>query len=88
MCASYKSDPHWVGCFLGVIAYPPPKRPLFVIEYHLTYGIVENVLQGLWEFLYRGNRLVEVAFEVIDDQWGLVGLGKVSTVRPGLGGGG
>lgn len=46
------------------------------------------MLQGLWEFLYRGNRLVEVAFEVIDDQWGLVGLGKVSTVRPGLGGGG
>lgn len=45
------------------------------------------MLQGLWEFLYRGDRFVEVAFEVLDDQWGLVGLGKVSSVRPGSGGG-
>lgn len=83
----YKSDPYWTGCFLGVIAWPPVKPPRFIIEYHLTYGIVENVLQGLWEFLYRGDRFVEAAFEVIDDQWGLVGLGKVTTKRPGLGGG-
>lgn len=83
----YKSDPHWAGCFLGVIAFPPAKPPRFLIEYHLTYGIVEIVLQGLWEFLYMGERFVETAFEVLDDQWGLVGVGKVSSVRPGLGGG-
>lgn len=34
-----------------------------------------------------GERFVETAFEVLDDQWGLVGVGKVSSVRPGLGGG-
>ena len=84
----YKSDPYWTGCFLGVIAWPPPQPPRFIIEYHLTYGVVENVLQGLWEFLYMGNRFVEAAFEVIDDHWGLVGLGKVTTERPGSRGGG
>lgn len=44
------------------------------------------MLQGLWEFLYRGSRFVEAAFQVMDDQWGVVGLGKVSSARPGLGG--
>lgn len=65
------------------MAFPPTVPPRRVIRYHLTYGIVENVLQGLWEFLYRGDRLVEAAFEVLDERWGLVGVGKVTVERPG-----
>jgi hypothetical protein len=48
----------------------------------MTYGVVALVLQGLWDFLYKGGRYVEAAFEVQDDQWGSVGIGRVSREAP------
>jgi hypothetical protein len=43
--------------------------------------MVANLLQGLWEYLYREQRFHGVMFEVIDDVWGAVGVGKVSLTR-------
>lgn len=49
---------------------------------HLTYGVVALVLQGLWDFLYRGERFWEAIFEVVHDEWGTVGVGRVSRDYP------
>lgn len=71
----YKSSSQLTGCFVGIDSFPKGNR-------HLTYGVVALVLQGLWDFLYKGGRYVEAAFEVQDDQWGSVGIGKVSREAP------
>lgn len=44
-------------------------------------------MQALWEFLYRGDRIVDAAIEVFDNRQELVGLEKVSSRRPRYGGG-
>ncbi len=41
-----------------------------------------NVLQGLWLYLYREERFVTAVFEVRDDQFGTVGIGKITPERP------
>lgn len=41
-----------------------------------------NVLQGLWLYLYRGGRFQTAVFEVRDDQFGTVGIGKITPERP------
>lgn len=68
---AYESDRRWTGCFFGVQPYPKDYRKL-------TYGIVGNVLEGLWWVTYREKRYVTTIFEVRDDKWGSVGRGKVS----------
>ena len=74
----YMSDLDLSGCFLAVTHWPE-DRPK-----HLTYGMVDNVLRGVWEFMYRGGRLVEVNFEVFDEQLGLVGAGYMERGFPDL----
>ncbi|KAL6716432.1 hypothetical protein ACLMJK_005999 [Lecanora helva] len=74
----YKSSPRFTDCFIGVSTFPNGNK-------HLTYGVVANVLQGLWDFLYRGGREGEAVFEVVDEVWGTVGVGKVTRERPGGG---
>ncbi|KAL9065343.1 MAG: hypothetical protein Q9161_008289 [Pseudevernia consocians] len=45
----YTSEPEFTGCFFAVMNWPSDRQK------HLTYGMVENVLKGVWEFLYRGG---------------------------------
>lgn len=72
----YESDLRYgQGCHIGVATLPSGYP-------HLTYGIVMDVLQGLWLYLYRGGRFAMALFEVADDQFGSVGVGKVSPERP------
>ena len=51
-------------------------------DLHLTYGMIADSLQGIWIYMYRGYRLVGAIFEVNDDTWGIVGVGKISVNRP------
>ena len=83
----FESPDDLSGCFFGVKMYPHDYD-------HLTCGMVANLLQGLWNYLYREGRFFGVIFEVNDDVWGVVGVGKVSVSRvsgggllSGLGGG-
>ncbi len=64
----YESNSDWKGCAFCVTHYPATHR-------HLTYGTVLNVLQGLWQCLYRDGRFTEVRFQVEDERWGTVGVG-------------
>jgi len=38
---------------------------------------VLDVLQGLWQFLYKDGRFTEVRFQIEDERWGTVGVGGV-----------
>lgn len=71
----YESDARYPGCFFGVATFP-------IGYHHLTYGIVMNVLNGLWWYLYRAGRYQLAVFEVRDDQFGTVGIGKITPERP------
>lgn len=70
----FESPEDSFGCFFGVKGWP-------IDHDHLTCGMVANLLQGLWEYLYREERFHGVIFEVIDDVWGAVGVGKISLTR-------
>lgn len=72
----YTSEPDLTGCFFAVMNWPADRQK------HLTYGMVENVLKGAWEFLYRGGRFVRADFYVVDEVLGPVGLGIVEKDRP------
>ena len=72
----YMSDLDLTGCFLAVTHWPE-DRPK-----HLTYGMVDNVLKGIWDVMYRDGRFVEVNFDVFDEQLGLVGAGLMERGSP------
>ena len=44
---------------------------------HLTYGKVLDVLHGVWQFMYLGERFYEVTFVVKDEEFGLIGVGRI-----------
>ena len=71
----YESDEIYQGCFFGVASWPVGSQLL-------TYGTVDEVLQGLWLYLYRGERFARAVFQVRNDQFGLVGIGKIQSNRP------
>ena len=71
----YESDKIYEGCFFGAASWPAGSRLL-------TYGIVYEVLQGLWLFMYRGERFMQAVFEIKTDQFGTVGIGKLQADRP------
>lgn len=77
----YTSDRGFSGCFFA-ISHSPPDR-----QKHLTYGMVVNVLEGLWQFLYQGERFVCADFFVMDDHWGEVGYGSLLPHSPDRKGG-
>ena len=66
---SFESQDDLSGCFFGVKMYPDDYN-------RLTCGMVANLLQGLWNYLYREGRFFGVVFEVIDDVWGVCGGGE------------
>ncbi|KAL2052890.1 hypothetical protein ABVK25_006830 [Lepraria finkii] len=72
----FESSEEWTGCFFGVTSYPMDQ------DFHLTYGMIADSLQGMWNYMYRGDRLIGAVFEVNDDTWGVVGVGKISVSRP------
>ena len=58
----------------GVATYPEDAH-------HLTYGIVLEVLQGLFLYLFRGKIYRETVFQVFNDRFGsrrTVGVGKIT----------
>ena len=71
----YESDKMYEGCFFGAASWP-------MGSHLLTYGIVDEVLQGLWVFMYRGDRFITAVFEIRTDQFGVVGIGKLQAERP------
>lgn len=75
----YMSDPWETGCFFAITHWPrdQPKR--------LTYGMVDTVLKGVWEFLYKAERFECADFYVEDDLLGTVGYGRVLAESPSLG---
>ena len=77
----YESPRILTGCSFGVATVPPDAH-------HLTYGIVDEVLQGLFNYLFRAERHREAIFEVFNDRFGqvrTVGIGKITPGRlPGL----
>ena len=70
----FESGPLWRGCFIGVKMSPPGHN-------HFTCGMLMDVLQGLWIILYRKNRHHAIIFDVRDDTYGIVAVGKVSPRR-------
>ena len=74
----YTSDPDLHGCFFGINHYPDgPIDPR-----HLTYRMVENVLKGLWDFVYRREKYATVHMLVKDDELGVVGIAALTQTRP------
>ena len=73
----YTSSEANTGCFFGVTHFPEnlPKR--------LTYGMVESILTGVFDVLYRGNLYVAADILMIHDNMGMVGFGRVTKDRPG-----
>lgn len=72
----YMSDPFYSGCFFAVTHYPLDRQK------RLTYGMVDNVLKGIWERLYRGERFQCADFYVTDDALGDVGFGRLLRESP------
>ena len=74
----YLSDSRLVGCFFGIGHYPDgrgePRR--------LTYRMVENVMKGVWDHIYRQERYISVHMIVKDDELGVVGIAGISKERP------
>ena len=49
--------------------------------------MVSDVLAGVWEFLYREERLVCADWWILDDGLGTVGYGRLLVESPGNGAG-
>lgn len=75
----YISDRDLEGCFFGVGHWPRRR------EKRLTYGMVDIVLRGIFDVLYREEWNVGADFYVVDDVLGEVGIGRVARDRPGNG---
>ncbi|KAL6719712.1 hypothetical protein ACLMJK_001633 [Lecanora helva] len=76
----YQSSRRWTGCMFGVATVPEDAH-------HLTYGIVQDVLQGLFLYLFRGRIYKETIFQVFNDRFGIqraVGIGKLTPGYLGL----
>lgn len=73
----YMSSEANTGCFFGATHYPMnrPKR--------LTYGMVDSVLTGVFDVLYRESRHTGANILIVHDYMGMVGFGRVTKNRPG-----
>ena len=47
--------------------------------------MVENVLKGIWDFVYRREKYVSAHILVNDDEFGIVGLAVLMKGRPETG---
>lgn len=76
----YMSDSEYTGCFFAITHWPPNRQK------RLTYGMVDAVLKGVWEFLYRGGRFMKSDFYVDHETLESVGYGRVDREGPGANG--
>ena len=67
----YKSDDQYTGCFIAFTSWPPDQSRRF------TYGMLDNALKGVWDFLIKGQRFVMSEMYVLDEVEGTVGYGYV-----------
>lgn len=51
---------------------------------HCTVGILENVLQGLWNVLFVGGRFSGATVGIFHDTWAFVGIAVVVSDRKKL----
>lgn len=85
----FETPTHLTGrCFIGIASSHSISS---ASDVKLTYETLLVILQGLWEFMYRGGHECEVVFKVEDkarerrrEGEELVGVGKV--LREGFGG--
>ena len=47
--------------------------------------MVENVLKGLWDYVYRREKYVSAHILVKDDEFGVVGIAGLTRERPSTG---
>jgi hypothetical protein len=75
----FESSEDWTGCYFGLMSYPFDK------DLHLTYGMIYDSLQGIWDYMYRQGRFFGAIIEVNDDSGGWLGLENLVRVghRPG-----
>ena len=66
------------SCFFGIHHYPDVSFS----QRQLTYRMVENVLKGLWDFVYRREKFVSAHILVTDDVFGVVGAALLKEGRP------
>lgn len=71
----YESNLYWEGCYFGVAEFPFGTKLL-------TYGIVYNVLEGLRLWLYMDKIDKAAVFEVRHEQFGAIGMGRISPHPP------
>lgn len=71
----YESNLYWEGCYFGVAEFPYGTKLM-------TYGIVYNVLEGLRLWLYMERIDKAAVFEVRHEQFGAIGMGRISPVPP------
>ncbi|KAL6718184.1 hypothetical protein ACLMJK_004272 [Lecanora helva] len=67
----YTSDLSYQACYLAFTTWPPNRQK------RLTYGMLDDALKGVWEFLYRGERFQTADFFIAHDEKGMVGYGRV-----------
>lgn len=72
----YMSDDKYTGCFLAFTYWPTDEQK------RLTYGMVQDTLRGVWEFLYMRGRFVTAELFIQEEGVGIVGYGSVSKGRP------
>lgn len=46
----------------------------------LTFGMVRDAMQGLWDVLVGGERFVACSFQIWDEEKGYVGDGSLKVV--------
>lgn len=78
-----RQDPFQEDLGYGVAINVVSARP----DHRLTWGILKDVMDGLWEFLIVEGRYVESEFKICHGSLNLVGRGTISeTPKTGFGG--
>ncbi|KAI4102255.1 MAG: hypothetical protein L6R37_004505 [Teloschistes peruensis] len=80
----YTDDPRF-GCYFYAKSNPLPG-PGGVAQ-HLTWGILNSTLEGLYQIAYVQGYSQEMNWRVVDSKWGQVGNGyiKAGSADPDLG---
>ena len=74
----YVSNKELTGCFFAITHWPPDRTK------RLTYGMVNIVLTGVLDALYRQERYIGAEVFVVHDFMGMVGFARVAKTLPRL----
>lgn len=78
---SHEDDPYergLPGCVFWAKSNQDPAPGIHPRRQHLTYGILNAVAAGLWQWMVMGDRNNVVRFDIEDGQWGMVGFGMLA----------